>query len=393
MSTSAKDSTTLPKVDEKWQIAPLKSLRHGWLGQVPGKSKLDLATNPTFLPNLGSMQRASTPWQYNTPIRAVEVAKDAEGSKAGALKSLTVLRPPLPGNYVRRIRRKVQQLSVNSSGNVKSYIKDLMFLADSASRAGHIYSAAQAYHKMGVAHDNIKNHQAANNNYQQCLALCVASRNQQGEALAYNCLGINHYKMGNYEQAIRCHNRHLELADPNGRLLAHTNLGVVFEEMQLYDHAAIHHQHAIEYANRINSRDAQSVAVGNLGIAALKQGDSETSKACLQYHLRMCDGTSHLKNKFSSLARAAANNEAHHRLGESSINQGNLEEAATHFALSVDLARRCKDQSMEEKSSVMLGVSQGLMHFDDHRKALFQENQSVAIPEIDEHAESRNSKL
>jgi len=60
-----------------------------------------------------------------------------------------------------------------------------------------------------------------------------------------------------------------------------------------------------EYDNRINSRDAQSLAVRNPGIAALKQGDAETSKACLQ---------------------------------------------------------RCKDQSMEEKSSAMLGVSQGLMH-------------------------------
>lgn len=96
----------------------------------------------------------------------------------------------------------------------------------------------------------------------------------------------------------------------------------------------------------------------------------------------MCDGSAPLKNKFSNLARTAANNEAHHRLGETSISQGNLEEAATHFALSVDLARRCKDQAMEEKSSVMLGVSQGLMRFDEHRKALFQQSQSAVIPKM-----------
>eukprot|EP00397_Hematodinium_sp_SG-2012_P009898 GEMP01009997.1.p1 GENE.GEMP01009997.1~~GEMP01009997.1.p1 ORF type:complete len:390 (+),score=67.18 GEMP01009997.1:103-1272(+) len=376
-------ANALPAVDEKWQLAPLKAARQGWLGQThtsDGKSKFDFSlqsgtqtVNAVFLPNLGSMQRASTPWQYNTPIRTVELSKDAEESKSRCLKKLRYLRQPMPSNYIRRIRRKVQQ-STSDPINAKDYVQDLMFIAESASRAGHIDSAAQAYHKMGVALDNMGKFKEANDNYHQCLALCVSSKNQQGEALAYNCLGINNYKIGRYEEAIKCHNKHLELADPAGRLLAHTNLGVVFDEMNLHDHAAIHHQHAIEYANRVHATDAQTLAVGNLGISALHQGDPETSRACLQYHMSMAERAENPEGctKFTKLARSAAENEAHHKLGEVSINEGKLEEAATHFALAVDLARKLKDHTMEQKSSVMLGVSQGLMHFDNHRRTLLE---------------------
>ena len=67
--------------------------------------------------------------------------------------------------------------------------------------------------------------------------------------------------------------------------------------MGLSEHAAIHHQHAIEYANRMGSKDAQcftappparasrGAEVGNLGIASAAQGDLQTSRICLQYHL------------------------------------------------------------------------------------------------------------
>lgn len=65
--------------------------------------------------------------------------------------------------------------------------------------------------------------------YKQFLALCISSKNQQGETLAYNCLGIDFFKLKNYDESIQYHNKHLELADHTGRLVAHTNLGIVFQ--------------------------------------------------------------------------------------------------------------------------------------------------------------------
>jgi len=387
-------SPSAPSKDDKFQLELLKSVRHGWLGQLQdadGKSKiLDGSFSPRegdlgnpLLPNLGSMQRASTPWQYNTPVRTVELAKSAEVSPTSAVKRLKGMKQPMPGNYIRRIRRKVQEQSA-ASQNSKNYIKDLRLIAESASRASNIDTAAQAYHKMGVAHDNMGKYKEANDDYRQCLALCVSSRNVQGEALAYNCLGINHYKMGQHEEAIKYHNKHLELADPAGRLLAHTNLGLVFDEMNLHDHAAIHHQHAIEYANRVNATDAQTLAVGNLGISALNQGDPETSRACLQYHMSMAERVDETDEPtaFTKLARKAAENDANYKLGEVSVQEGKLEEAATYFGFSVDLARKLKDQDLEQKSSVMLGVSQGLMHLEEYQKSLLKEATTKRLPEF-----------
>merc|ERR1712217_141724 len=153
--------------------------------------------------------------------------------------------------------------------------------------------------------------------------------NTQGEALAYNCLGINSFKLSNYDEAIQYHNKHLELADSTGRLIAHTNLGIVFQAMGLSEHAAIHHQHAIEYANRMGAKDAQCFTVGNLGIASAAQGDLQTSRICLQYPLNAAQRQKQLAgdSKFAQETLKSVQQFASHRLGEVSATDGRLDEA------------------------------------------------------------------
>merc|ERR1711865_189375 len=194
----------------------------------------------------------------------------------------------------------------------------------------------------------------------------------QGEGLAYNCLGINSFKLKNYDEAIQYHNKHLELADGTGRLIAHTNLGIVFQAMGLSEHAAIHHQHAIEYANRMGAKDAQCFSVGNLAIASAAQGDLQTSRICLQYHLSAAQRqkASLGDSKFAHHTLKAVSNTAYHRLGQVNAMDGRMDEATSHFAKAIEVAKSKGDQVSEEKSSVMLGVSKGLLNFDQHCQAL-----------------------
>jgi hypothetical protein len=54
-----------------------------------------------------------------------------------------------------------------------------------------------------------------------------------GEALAYNCIGVDYMKMGeldskNYAEAIEYHTKHKEVADVAGKFLAHINLGIIY---------------------------------------------------------------------------------------------------------------------------------------------------------------------
>jgi len=292
-------------------------------------------------------------------------------SNAASKKSLSASQP-LPANYVRRIRRRAQKSLQNDATSWKNSIADLKLLADSASRSGNIYQALQAYHKMGIILDNQGMYNEAIQKYKQFLSLCITSKNTQGEGLAYNCLGIDTFKVGLHDESIQYHNKHLELADGTGRLIAHTNLGIVFQAMGLSEHAAIHHQHAIEYANRMGAKDAQCFSVGNLAIASAAQGDLQTSRICLQYHLSAAQRQKQTlgDSKFALQTLQSVSNTAYHRLGQVNAMDGRMEEATSHFAKAIEVAKSKGDQVSEEKSSVMLGVAKGLMNFDQHCEAL-----------------------
>merc|ERR1719356_665241 len=305
------------------------------------------------------------------------MSQEGGGEKSSGMrasKSMTELSKsePLPTNYVRRVRRKAQQSLHNEASDYRSQIADLRHLADAASRSGNVYQALQAYHKMGIVYDNQGMYKEAVQKYKQFLALCITSKNTQGEALAYNCLGIDTFKLGQFDDSIQFHNKHLELADGTGRLIAHTNLGIVFQAMGLAEHAAIHHQHAIEYANRLGAKDAQCFTVGNLGIASAAQGDLQTSRICLQYHLNAAQKQKHIAgdSKFAQHTFKTVSNQALHRLGQVNTTDGRFEEATSHFAQAMDIAKSKNDQASEEKSSTMLGIAKGLQSFDDYCASL-----------------------
>lgn len=392
-------------------VPAMKQARFGYLGHLGGLT-LGRGVKPTgaaknlaaidgtdFQPAVCALQRCSTPWQYNTPQRMQEAPLALGQEDAASTTELTKLSSsaPLPQNYIRRVRKRAQRDLYQHEGSWKKQVADLKILADSASRAGQMHQAAQAYHKMGVILDNASQFKEAVHMYKQFLALCISSKNQQGETLAYNCLGIDFFKLKNYDESIQYHNKHLELADHTGRLVAHTNLGIVFQAMGLNEHAAIHHQHAIEYANRLGSKDAQCFAVGNLGVAAFQQGDLQTSRICMQYHLNMARRQKGKdKSNFTTLANNSVDNDAHHQLGQVSAADGRLEEASSHFARSVEISRQMKDQASEERSCVMLGVAQGMLNFDQHREALLQPQvQSLTdfVPELGQDPGKAGSEL
>merc|ERR1712194_409811 len=258
------------------------------------------------------------------------------------------------------------------AADYRAQLADLKLLVDSASRSGNVYQALQAYHRMGIVYDNQNMFAEAVQKYKQFLSLCITSKNTQGEALAYNCLGIDTFKMKQYDESIQYHNKHLELADGTGRLIAHTNLGIVFQAMGLSEHAAIHHQHAIEYANRMGAKDAQCFTVGNLGIASAAQGDLQTSRICLQYHLSAAQRQNKVAGdcKFAAHTLKEVTNNVHHRLGQGNATDGRLDEAASHFTKAMEVARSKGDQASEETSGAMLGISVGLANFDKHVEAL-----------------------
>jgi len=91
-----------------------------------------------------------------------------------------------------------------------------------------------------------------------------------GEALAYNCIGVNYMKLAETEpkyfhESIEYHQKHKEIADVAGKFLAHVNLGLVYNSLGDPEKASINQQFALRYAIQMSSVAGQSLAIGNLG--------------------------------------------------------------------------------------------------------------------------------
>lgn len=67
-----------------------------------------------------------------------------------------------------------------------------------------------------------------------------------GEALAYNCIGVDYMKLGDVDpiymnDAIQYHMKHKEIADVAGKFLAHINLGIIYNQIGDFEKSSINH--------------------------------------------------------------------------------------------------------------------------------------------------------
>jgi len=343
-----------------------------------------------FSPHVMTLLRAASPWQQKTPVRIQEetwlpgldagpAAPSGEPLRQPRPAGASAAREPLPTNYLRRVRRRA--LDKEAGIDDRTRIADLRILADSSSRMGKGEQTMQACYHMGVVFDNQGKFEDAVKNYRQMLSLAVSAQNHQVEALACNCLGIDLFKMGQFELAVRYHNKHLELADQRDRMVAHTNLGIAFQAMGMHEHAAVHHQHAVDHANRMGAKDAQCLSVGNLGLVSKAQGDLQTSKLCLEYHLRVAQAQQRRRgaSAFAEQTLRTVRHDAHRLLGEVGTSQGCLEDASAHFAEAQQAARHLGDQPEEERAAALRGVAEGLLAMDRHFEALGLTKPALAL--------------
>ena len=128
------------------------------------------------------------------------------------------------------------QMSYSDSYNriaAQKRLKDYDILAFACRRAGKSRDEGRAYYSTGVLYDNLGKYKLAVDQYKKFLQVCKAIGDVHGEALAYNCIGVDYMKMGEndsqfYRDAIDYHTRHKEVADVAGKFLAHINLGIIY---------------------------------------------------------------------------------------------------------------------------------------------------------------------
>lgn len=120
-------------------------------------------------------------------------------------------------------------------------------LAFACKRAGKTRDEGRSYYSQGVLCDNLGKYSQAISYYKQFLNVCRLLGDKQGEALAYNCIGVDYQVLGKmrdpklYERAIEYHLKHKEIADSAGKFLTHINLGIIYNEMRDEEKASINH--------------------------------------------------------------------------------------------------------------------------------------------------------
>eukprot|EP00920_Eleutheroschizon_duboscqi_P036209 GHVT01087524.1.p2 GENE.GHVT01087524.1~~GHVT01087524.1.p2 ORF type:complete len:497 (+),score=95.69 GHVT01087524.1:232-1722(+) len=276
-------------------------------------------------------------------------------------------------------------------------ISDYRLLAAAACRSGHLVQASSALYNLAMLQMERKETNKALKTFYHLLQVAEAMPELKLQTLAHSFLGILHQEQKNLEASIFHHNKQLTLSETaQEKFVAHSNLGIVFMQMGLSEHGSIHHQHAVEIAHRLHSKEAQAAAVGNLGLAAMEQGDLKTTRMCLQYHLRSITAasmdsktaqssavflsSSGLKSSTRALSPAAARALPQRRaaeeaaksrlkglqhLGEVAAGEGKLKEAHMLFDQVLRDAEKLDVPDILHTARVALGVVRGKLQLSE----------------------------
>jgi hypothetical protein len=71
-------------------------------------------------------------------------------------------------------------------------LKDYSMLAFACKRAGKTRDEGRSYYSQGVLADNLGKHKQAITFYKQFLTVCKMIGDSHGEALSYNCIGVDY---------------------------------------------------------------------------------------------------------------------------------------------------------------------------------------------------------
>jgi len=151
-------------------------------------------------------------------------------------------------------------------------------------------------------------------------------------------LGLAHYSLGNFSQAIAYHTQHLaiarEVGDRAGEVNANGNLGIAHESMGDFSQAIAYHKQCLEIAREVGDRAREGTTYGNLGNAHYSLGDFSQAIA---YH------TQHLEIAREVGDRAGEGN-ANGNLGGAHNSMGNFSQAIAYHTQHLEIAREVGDR-------------------------------------------------
>ena len=160
-------------------------------------------------------------------------------------------------------------------------LRDYNMLAMACQRGGRGKTEASAYYKMGELYSkDPATLQSAGRCFERYYTLCKHLHDVAGEAKALNCLGIVHQQQGSLEAALQCHRAHLDIAAPSNQFIAHTNIGIIQALLGNHEEALASHKKAMHCTIRSGDKQAELLALANLGLLGQQSKDYMTAQVC-----------------------------------------------------------------------------------------------------------------
>ena len=250
--------------------------------------------------------------------------------------------------------------------NIKELLQnDLRFAQEMSRWTGE----GSAYGNIGIAYQSLGNFKQAIKYHQKCLQMAKDLGDHAGEGRAYGNLGNAYQSLGDFQQAIQYHQKCLQMAkdlgDHAGEGRAYGNLGNAYQSLGDFQQAIQYHQKHLQIVKDLCDRAGEGGAYGNLGNASKSLGDFQQA---IQYHRK------HLQIA-KDLGDRVGEGCAYGNLGNAYQSLGDFQQAIQYHQRDLQIAKDLGDRAGEGGAYGNLGnASKSLGDFQEaiqcHQKHL-----------------------
>ncbi len=151
---------------------------------------------------------------------------------------------------------------------------------------------AKVYGNIGSLHFRQGKYEEAKSYFIQSINISEAAGEVPSSQIVAS-LGLTYMNQGNYDEAIRCQQAQLALAqrhnDRQGVADLYTKIGIVFFEKGDYDAALENYQHGLEHSKALGNKQLTAIATGGIGSVYERKGDYPRAMEHFAKDLELCE--------------------------------------------------------------------------------------------------------
>ncbi|XP_066265741.1 uncharacterized protein [Branchiostoma lanceolatum] len=200
-----------------------------------------------------------------------------------------------------------------------------------------------AYNRLGQAHDEMGDNEAALEWHQKYLKMSQDDGDKKAQITAHRNVGNAYRRLGKLDQATSHFNTALQMAqhtgDQHGQMTVYYEMGDMHREQLHSPHTAIqYYEQYLALARQLMDRHEEGVAYNRLGLAHDEMGEYETGLEWYQKNLRLRQESGDKKAQIT----------AHKNIADSYEALGKLDLARSHYQSAMPIAMETGNKQEQE---------------------------------------------